>query len=87
MSGPILRLLAGIYRASLAGYPREFRRRHGAEMQVHFEDELRIAAESGPLAGLGCLLRVVADWAPSVARERWTAVPAAERLACGGVDA
>jgi hypothetical protein len=50
------------YRAILALYPADFRRRFGAEMVLHFQDMLRDARASGvPAAPLLAWIRILAD--------------------------
>jgi signal peptidase I len=60
-----------IYRLLLYGYPREFRRDYGGEMQRIFREQYSDAAKTGNRARMRALMRLIArDWLRSALRER-----------------
>ena len=66
----LLRCLCRVYRAVLHTYPRDFRRRFGAEMLQVFRDRGRCVAETHGLAGLAWFgFHTGADWMLSGIRE------------------
>jgi hypothetical protein len=69
----LFRLAAGLYRALLFGYPKEFRNRYGFEMNQIFRAQMRDALSSRGILGFSSFcMRTAWDSFTSILRERLT---------------